>query len=56
MFNREKEVKGPPCMGLIKKTIESHHRTQTVALVAIGFSVVAIVAVLCIVGAKNAAR
>lgn len=54
MLNREK--KDVPCMGLIKKAVESHHRTQTVALVAIGFSIVAIVAVLCVVGSKNAAR
>lgn len=43
-------------MGLIKKTIEGQQKSQTIALIAIGVSVVALFCVFALIGAKNASN
>lgn len=53
MLNREKKE---PCMGFIKNTLESHKKTQTIAFIAIGVSIVAIFMVFAISGSRNATR
>lgn len=51
MFNREKEK--VPCMGMIKNAIESQQKTQSVAFIALGVSVIALICVFTLMGAKK---
>lgn len=52
-----REEKGTPCMGLIKKAVVEQQKSQTLAYVALGVSIVALFCVFSIMGGlKNAAR
>jgi hypothetical protein len=51
------EKNGMPCMGLIKKTIVEQQKSQTLAYVALGVSIIALFCVFSLMGGlKNAAR
>lgn len=50
---REHKENGMPCMGLIKKAVENQQKSQTLAYVAIGVSVIALFCVFALIGAKT---
>ena len=51
MFNREKnEV---PCMGMIKNAVVGQQKTQTIAYVALGVSIIALIVVFGMKGASK---
>lgn len=50
---REHKENGMPCMGLIKQAVESNQKSQTLAYVALGVSIVALFCVFALMGVKN---
>lgn len=43
-------------MGIIRNAVESQKRTQTLSVIAIGFSIVALIVAVAVIGGRNAAR
>jgi hypothetical protein len=52
LSNEGSTVKEVPCMGIVKKAIETNQKTQVVSWIALGVAVFALAVVL--VGVKNA--